>query len=70
MENGRISPDISRLQLLLEVAEPKTLKELKQVRGLFAYYAKWIGDFSTKIRPLIDTEIFPLSNCAKKILKH
>ena len=34
---------------------------------MFAYYAKWIADFSTKIRPLIDTEIFPLlSNCAKR----
>ena len=42
------------------------MKELKQVRGLFAYYVKWIGNFSTKIRPLIDTEIFPLSNCAKR----
>ena len=66
IENGRISPDKDRLQPLLELAEPKTLKELKQVRGLFAYYAKWIANFSTKIRPLIDTEIFPLSDCAKR----
>ena len=66
IESGRISPDKSRLQPLLELAEPKTLKELKQVRCLFAYYTKWIADFSTKIRPLIDTEIFPLSNCAKR----
>ena len=64
IESGRISPDKSRLQPLLELAEPKTLKELKQVRGLFAYYAKWIANFSTKIRPLIDTEIFPPSDCA------
>ena len=42
------------------------MKELKQVRGLFAYYVKWNANFSTKIRPLIDTEIFPLSNCAKR----
>ena len=66
IENGRISPDKDRLQPLLELAEPKTLKELKQVRGLFAYYAKWIVNFSTKIRPLIDAEIFPLSDCAKR----
>ena len=66
IENGRISPDKNRLQPLLELAEPKTLKELKQVRGLFAYYAKWIANFSTKIRPLIDTEIIPLSDCAKR----
>ena len=42
------------------------MKELKQVRGLFAYYAKWIANFSTKLRPLIDTEIFPLSNFTKR----
>ena len=66
IENGRISPDKDRLQPLLELAEPKTLKELKQVRGLFAYYAKWIANFSTKIHPLIGTEVFPLSNCAKR----
>ena len=29
IENGRISPDRSRLQPLLELAEPKTFKELK-----------------------------------------
>ena len=64
--NVRISPDRSRLQPLLELAEPKTQKELKQVRGLFDFYDKWIADFSTKIRALIDTEAFPLSTCAKR----
>ena len=66
IESGRIAHNKRRLQPLLEQAELKTLKELKQVRDLFAYYAKWIADFSTKIRPLIDTEIFPLSNCGKR----
>ena len=37
--NRKISPDKSRLVPLSEMAEPKTLKELKQVGGLFAYYA-------------------------------
>ena len=64
--NGRISPDKNRLQPLLDLAEPKTFKELKQVRGLFPYYAKWIADFSNKIIPLIDTEVFPLSTSARK----
>ena len=40
--SGRISPDKSGLQPFLELAEPKTLKELKQIRCLFAYYAKWM----------------------------
>ena len=66
IENGRISPDKNRLQPLLDLAEPKIFKELKQVRGLFAYYAKWIAEFSTKIRPLIDTEVFALSTSARK----
>ena len=69
IEDGKISPDKSRAQSLLELAEPKTLKELKQVRDLFAYYAKWIVDLSTKIRPLINTEVFPLSTSAKRALE-
>ena len=39
---------------------PSTLKELKRVRGLFAYYSKWIMDFSTKIKLLAETRTFPL----------
>ena len=31
------------------------------MRGLFAYYAKWINDFSTKIKPLSEATSFPLS---------
>ena len=66
IESGRISPDKKRLQILLELVEPKTLKALKQVRGLFAYYAKYIADFLTKIRPLIDTKVLRQSKCAKR----
>ena len=54
------------MQPLLDLTEPKTFKELKQVRGLFAYYAKWIADFCSKIRPLLVTELFPLSTSARK----
>ena len=46
----------------MELAAPTTPKELKQIQGLFAYYAKWIADFSTKIKPLIDTKSFPMSD--------
>ena len=65
IEKGRIAPDKNRLQPLLDMVAPRTLKELKQVRGLFAYYAKWIADFSTKIKPLTETEVFPLSTKAR-----
>ena len=37
------------------------MKESKQIFSLFPYYTKWIADFSTEIRPLKDTEIFPMS---------
>ena len=40
---------------------PLNLKDLKRMRGLFAYYAKWVNDFSTKIKPLSEATSFPLS---------
>ncbi|XP_076054455.1 uncharacterized protein LOC143033137 [Oratosquilla oratoria] len=33
---------------------------LKRALGIFAYYAKWIQDFSTKVRPLASAKKFPL----------
>ena len=49
MEKSKIAPDGTRLQPILELAAPTTLKELKQVPGLFANYCRWIMDFSSKI---------------------
>ena len=46
----------------MELAASTTPKELKQILALFAYYAKWIVNFSTKIKPLIDTKSFPMSD--------
>ena len=66
IHNRRIALDKSRLQPLLDTAEPKMFKELKQVHGLFAYNAKCIADFSTKLKPLTDTEGFPLSSNAQR----
>ena len=65
IEKGRIAQDKNRLQPLLDMFAPKTLKDLKQVSGLFAYYAKWIADFSAKIKRLTETEVFPLSTKAR-----
>ena len=62
IEKGKIAPDRKTLETLLELAVPTMLKELKQIQGLFAYYAKWIVNFSTKIKPLTDTKSFPISN--------
>ena len=36
------------------------LKVQQRVLGMFAYYSKWIFNFSEKIIPLIDNKKFPL----------
>ena len=38
--------------------------ECKRALGLYAYYAKWIPEFSLKIHPLVNTTEFPLSQNA------
>ena len=50
--NGEIKPDPERLCPLKELPPPTSLKSLKRVLGLFAYYAKWIQQFSDKIQRL------------------
>ena len=49
IKHQQISPDQDRLKPLMEIPVPSTTKELKRVRGLLAYYSKWIANFSTKI---------------------
>ena len=60
IKHQNISPDPDRLKPLMDMPVPSSLKELKRVRGLFAYYAKWLLDFSTKIKHLAETQTFPL----------
>ena len=36
---------------------------------MFAYYAKWIHDFSIKVKPLQEAKTFPLSSEAKSAFK-
>ena len=55
---NNVKPDPNRLKPLLEVAPPTTPKELKKICGMFAYYDKWIENFSAKTAPLIKK--FPL----------
>ena len=66
---GELQPDPSRLQPLLMLQPPSSPKELKRITGLFAYYAKWIKDFSKKARPLQSTSKFPLGNESLEALK-
>ena len=48
-----IQPDPERLRPLLEMKCPVSKSELLRIIGMFSYYAKWIHNFSQKIRPLI-----------------
>ena len=59
--NGVIKPDMDKLQPLKNLPPPTTKKSLLRVLGMFAYYAKWIPNFSDKIRPLNKCSKFPLS---------
>ena len=66
ISNGLLKPDPDRLKPLLELPVPHNIASLRRIIGLFAYYAKWISNFSEKIRPLNKTKCFPISNEAIK----
>ena len=59
--NGKLQPDPERLRPLLDFPEPRSNKALQRCVGLFAYYAKWVPNYSEKIRPLIECKNLPLS---------
>ena len=59
--DGKLQPDPERLRPLMEYPVPQTMKALQRCIGLFAYYSKWVPNYSGKIRPLIDCASFPLS---------
>ena len=58
--HGRIQPDTQRLKLLQELEPPQNQKSLQRTLGMFAYYSKWIPQFSDKAYPLIHASTFPL----------
>jgi transposase InsO family protein len=55
-----IKPDPERLKPLLDMPPPVNKKALMRVMGLFAYYAKWVPQFSDKIWRLKSAKTFPL----------
>ena len=60
-----MSPDPERFRPLIELPIPKSSKELKRCLGMFAYYARWIHNFSGKIKPLTAGKMhFPLQSDA------
>lgn len=65
VEDGEIRPDPERLKPLQELPVPHDVKSLRRAMGLFAYYARWIYNYSGKVQPLSATTVFPLSEEAK-----
>ena len=43
---------------------PCNKNALRRVLGMFAYYARWIDSFATKVRPLAEAKTFPLTGSA------
>ena len=59
--NGTIQPDQERLKPLRELPLPSSGAALRRALGMFAYYAKWIPNFSERVRPLMKAKSFPLN---------
>ena len=57
-ENPMIRPDPERLRPIKELALPTNVQSLRRTLVLFAYYAKWIPEFSSKI----PSKIIPSAN--------
>lgn len=51
---------------------PKEIRTLNRIRRIFAYYTKWMPEFSAKIHNLVKVNWFPLNKeafCAFESLK-
>ena len=69
ISHGVIKPDPERLKPLVNLQLPTCKSNLQRVVGMFAYYARWIPQFSERIRPLnlaVKSNNFPLSETAAR----
>ena len=57
-----VRPDPERLCPLQELPPPTNVRSQRRVLGLFAYYAKWISNFSEEIQSLLKATTFPLNS--------
>jgi len=65
VSHGLVKPDPERLHPLIELPVPQNHRELKRCLGMFAYYDRWIKNYSGKVEPLtIKSVSFPLSHDA------
>ena len=46
-----IKQDLERMRPLQDFLVPCNKNALRRVLGMFAYYARWIDCFATKLRP-------------------
>ena len=51
---------------LQELPPTRNMNSLKRIKVMFAYYAKWIPEFSDKIQSIVKVDKFPLG---EKVLK-
>ena len=60
VQDGKIRTDPERLRPLKELPLHTNVQSLRRTLGLFAYYAKWIPEFSSKIQSLVKSKEFPM----------
>ena len=65
VQDGKIRPDPERRHQLKELPLPTNVQSLRRTLGLFAYYAKWIPEFSSNIQSLVNAKEFRLSTQAE-----
>ena len=61
---GVITPDPERLRPLQDLPPSDNARTLQSVVGMFAYFAKWIPNFSDKIKRLRQATTIPLDSNA------
>ena len=52
MGGGGIRPEQSKVQGILDMAVPTTMKEVGSFLGMLGYYQRFIPNFATKAEPL------------------
>jgi len=52
VSHGLVKLNPERLRPFMELPVPQNHRELKRCLGMFAYYARWIKNYSGKVKPL------------------
>ena len=68
VRDRNIRPDPERLRPLKELPLPINVQSLRITLGLFAYYAKWIPKFSSKIQSLVNAKKNPSFNSGQECI--